>query len=57
VLLIKPAGGLAYQGDHVVRMPKVQNHNPAVLAERSYKMLDAIVNDILSNPNFQNAFF
>lgn len=43
--------------EYVVTMPKVQLVNKSVLENRAYRMLDAIVATILSDPDFKKAFF
>ena len=56
-LLLTSTGRLVYQKDYVVSMPKVETNEQAVLEQRAYRMLDSIVITILSDPDFQKAFF
>ncbi|MEN6318039.1 MAG: hypothetical protein ABFD82_04700 [Syntrophaceae bacterium] len=54
--LLTKKGMLAFNKDFVVRMPKVETNEQAVLEQRAYRMLDSIVTTILSDPDFQKAF-
>jgi hypothetical protein len=46
-----------FEKEYVVTMPKVQPGNKKALEDRAYRMLDAMVVDMLSDPDFKKAFF
>jgi hypothetical protein len=55
--LLLRQGTLSLQKEYAVAMPKLPAPDKALLEDRAYRMLDAIVATILSDPDFQKAFF
>jgi hypothetical protein len=55
--LLTRQGTQAIEKEYTVTMTKVQMYEKALLEDRAYRMLDAIVATILNDPDFQKAFF
>jgi hypothetical protein len=55
--LLSRQGTQALEKEYRVTMPAVPTFDKALLEDRAYRMLDAIVATILNDPDFQKAFF
>lgn len=55
--LLMRKGVLTLQKEYAVAMPKLTSRDKGLLEERAYRMLDAIVAALLTDPGFQKAFF